>query len=176
MAKGGARNRSGPSFNPESTRSELRGISLNKLPSEGFDGAVPEFPIPPFEVLRKYKDDQGELVVEIDSEATDKFRSREIEVWLEAWRSPQATAWITEPWRWATIAEYCRIKVQVEQTLNATLTAQLHRFRDQIGLSPAGMKENGWQIGQSAQNDDDVKRGESSSSRDRFKVVGADGA
>ena len=46
------------------------------------------------------------------------------------------------------MAEYCRLKVCVEldPSASAALVGQLHRYRDQIGLTPAGMKENGWAI------------------------------
>ena len=29
---------------------------------------------------------------------------------------------------------------------SAALVAQLHRFRDQLGLTPAGLRDNGWRI------------------------------
>ena len=46
MSSGGARNRSGPQADPNSERSDLRGYSLTALPSEGYAGPVPEFPLP----------------------------------------------------------------------------------------------------------------------------------
>lgn len=78
----------------------------------------------------------------------DEVRSRELEVWVEAWRTPQAAAWAREAWRWSIIGEYCRLKAVVEAApdKSAALVGQLHRFRDQIGLTPAGLKENGWAI------------------------------
>jgi hypothetical protein len=46
------------------------------------------------------------------------------------------------------VAEYCRLKVTVELDpgSNAALVGQLHRYREQIGLTPAGLRLNGWQI------------------------------
>lgn len=130
MARGGARNRSGPRFDPSSARSERRGVNLAALPSGGFTGRVPEFPLPENDLF------------------TGNFRDRELEIWAEAWRAPQAVAWFQESWRWPVVAEYCRLKMQVEldPKASAALVAQLHRYRDQLGLTPAGLKENGWAI------------------------------
>lgn len=148
MSKGGARNRSGPQPDPSSERSERRGYKLTALPATGFDGQVPEFPMPTTSRFIVIAGDGGKGLKVPSEERTDAFRERELEVWAEAWRTPQACAWSMEPWRWPTIAEFCRLKTIVEQEpdANAALVAQLHRFRDQIGLTPAGMRENGWGI------------------------------
>jgi len=122
MARGGARNRSGPAPDPHSGRSARRGLSFQALPNEGYRGEVPEFPLAgPSE--------------------------RELEVWAEAWRTPQAAAWAREPWRHRTVALWVRTSVRCEEPdAGAALLAQVHRFADQIGLTPAGLKENGWAI------------------------------
>lgn len=128
MPRGGARNRSGPAPDPASGRSDRRGFTLTALPSEGYKGATPKFPLPP---------------------AAEEFlRDREAQVWAEAWTTPQACAWSMQPWRWPVIGEYCRLKTVVEfaPAASAALVAQLHRYRDQLGLTPAGMRENGWAI------------------------------
>lgn len=129
MARGGARNRSGPQPDPNSERSEQRKYVLNALPAEGFPGPIPDFPIP----------DDGEDPI---------LRMRELMLWEDAWSTPQACAWSMEPWRHRIVAQYCRISAVVELSPAATaaLIGQLHRFRDQIGLTPAGLKENGWKI------------------------------
>lgn len=122
MASGGARNRSGPAVDPRSGRSDGRGLKFTALPREGFLGEVPEFPLP------------GAL-------------AREVEVWEAAWRTPQAAAWAVEPWRWRTVALWVRVSVRVEDPdAPAALLGHVHRFADQIGLTPAGMKENGWAL------------------------------
>jgi hypothetical protein len=128
MPRGGARNRSGPGIDPNSARSDERGISLTTLPAEGFAGETPAFPLAPLES-------------EVKTE-------REREVWLEAWTTPQAAAWATASWRWPIVAEYCRLKAMIELTpdVSASFVSQLHRYRDQLGLTPAGLKENGWRI------------------------------
>lgn len=182
MPKGGARNRSGPAPDPNSGRSDRRDFKLTALPSEGYAGEAPEFPLQPIVLFVEYFTGSGrdrEKVKERDDGETASFREREADIWAEAWRTPQACAWSLEPWRWPIVAEYCRLKAAVEfdPTASAALVAQLHRYRDQIGLTPAGLKENGWAI---ATNEVAAKRDESpkkpSSSRDRLKVVKAGGA
>lgn len=119
---GGARNRSGPPPDPTSGRSDRRGLKFEALPAEGYRGDPPVFPLP------------GETV-------------REAEVWTEAWRAPQAVAWAREPWRWSTVAMWVRVRVACESPeCPSGLLGQLHRFADQIGMTPAGMRDNGWTI------------------------------
>lgn len=148
MPSGGARNRSGPGVDPKSGRSDQRGVKLTALPALGFTGEIPEFPLPPAKAYYFAEDEDGRRRKMTDEDATEEQHSRELEVWCEAWRTPQAIAWYREAWRWPVVAEYCRLKTIVERDpgANATLVGQLHRFRDQIGLTPAGMKENGWAI------------------------------
>lgn len=80
--------------------------------------------------------------------------------------------WAEESWRYPVIAEMCLIEavVQLNPGQSASLVSQLHRFRDQLGLTPAGLKENGWQIGEKAREETPktVARG---SSRTRLKAV-----
>lgn len=144
---GGARNRSGPAPDPNSERSERRGLKLTALPREGYAGEVPEFPLPAMRRFRWEFEDKRKFQV-FDAEATETLRARELEVWAEVWRTPQACAWAQELWRCESIAEFCRLKSVVEQEPDATaaLVGHLHRYRDQIGLTPAGLKENGWAI------------------------------
>lgn len=120
--RGGARNRSGPAPDPTSGRSDRRGLTLTDLPAQGYDGEAPPFPLP------------DEL-------------ARERSVWGQAWTWPQAAAWAREPWRWETIAMWVRWKVRCEDhEAGAAALGQVHRLADQIGLTPAGLVENGWRI------------------------------
>ena len=124
MARGGARNRSGPPASELSERSDRRGFKLTALPAQGYDGPVPDFPLPG---------------------ATD----REVEVWEQAWRTPQACAWSmpSEAWRSSTVALWVRTKVRCEAPdAGASLLGQLHRFADQIGMTTAGLAEMGWKV------------------------------
>lgn len=121
MASGGARNRSGPQADPLSARSDARGVKFDALPSEGFQGDIPEFSLP---------------------DATD----RELQVWAELWRTPQAVAWDVEPWRHRIVEMYTRWSVRSEGDVPAAFLGQVHRMGDQLGLTPAGLRENGWSI------------------------------
>lgn len=149
MTSGGRRNRSGPSLDPASGRSDRRGVSLTALPSEGYQGEIPEFTLP--EIIRSVLEpdpESGRMIKVASVQATEEFHERELDVWHEAWRTPQAAAWSIQSWRWPIIAEYCRLKTvtELEPDANAALIGQLHRFRDQLGLTPAGLKDNGWAI------------------------------
>ena len=148
MASGGARNRSGPQADPTSGRSERRGLSFDKLPAAGYDGPVPDFPLPRRKVWNEYFVDK-EKVRELDEGATDTVRDRELEMWEWAWSTPQAAAWAqpSESWRLPTVAMWVRTYVICEgDEATAADKSSLHRFADQIGLTPAGLRENGWTI------------------------------
>ncbi len=122
---GGARNRSGPPPDPDSATSERRGYSLEFLPPAGYDGPVPEFPLP-------------------------DPSPRELEVWSAAWRTPQACAWSlpSEQWRWDTVGLWVRVKVRCEDpAVSPSVLSQLHRLADQIGLTTAGLQYMGWRVG-----------------------------
>lgn len=122
MPRGGARNRSGPQPDENSGRSDRRDFKLTALPPAGFDGEVPDFPLP-------------------------NMTDREAEVWAQAWTTPQACAWSLEPWRHRTVALWVRWSVRMEaDDASAALGNVVVRFADQIGMTPAGLKENGWKI------------------------------
>lgn len=122
MARGGARNRSGPQPDPLSGRSDRRGVVFGSLPAGGFAGEVPEFPLP-------------------------ECSAREREVWEQSWRSPQADAWSRESWRHRTVALWVRYSVRMEDPeASAALGNVVQRLADQVGMTPAGLKENGWSI------------------------------
>ena len=128
MSRGGARVRSGPAPDPSSGRSEKRKSLLTALPVDGYSGPVPKFPLP--------------------ADGDVKRAAREKALWRDAWRSPQACAWSMEAWRTRIVAQYCRVAavVELDPSASAALVAQLHRFRDQLGLTPAGLRDNGWRI------------------------------
>lgn len=153
MARGGARNRSGPKPSEDSGRSDRRGYTLTALPAGGYDGEIPDFPLP---------------------NASD----RELEVWEQAWRTPQACAWSlpSESWRTSTVALWVRTKVRCEDPdAPASLLGQLHRFADQIGMTTAGLAEMGWKVAVDEMaakvNEKAAAASKPVSSRDRMKVV-----
>lgn len=147
MTKGGARNRSGPQKDPNSGRSDRLGFSLTALPAEGYDGDAPAFPLRPMTVYETVIDDEGIKRRYPDDEATEAVREREAELWEWAWQLPQAAAWARESWRWHTVAMWVRTAVVCEgPDAQAADKNSLHRFADQIGMTPAGLRENGWAI------------------------------
>jgi hypothetical protein len=97
---------------------------LTALPAEGYDGPVPDFPLPA---------------------ASD----RELEVWAQLWATPQACAWSlpSERWRIPEIGYYTRTRVRCEDPqVSPSVMAQLHRLADRVGLSTAGLAEMGWKV------------------------------
>lgn len=148
MASGGARNRSGPQADPRSARSDARGLQFLRLPAEGYAGEVPPFPLPPRRVMRWVVEGKARWQ-ELDIEATATVADRESALWDWAWRTPQAVAWSrpSEMWRLYAIAMWVRTYVLCESSeATAADRGSLHRFADQIGLTPAGLRENGWAV------------------------------
>lgn len=180
MARGGARNRSGPQVDPESGRSERRGIKLTALPSDGYDGEVPAWPLPRRAVYFTDYNDQGKPFRAFDQDATELVAERELEMWEWAWSTPQAWAWSqpSESWRTMTVAMWVRTFVLCESSeATAADKGSLHRFADQIGMTPAGLKENGWaiavdQISERRATSEPVKP---KTSRDRLKAINGGG-
>ena len=157
MARGGARNRSGPAPDPNSGRSERRGFKLTALPSEGYRGVVPNFPLP---------------------DMTD----READVWDALWSTPQACAWSMQSWRWLNVADLVRLQVRGEaHDAPVNIATVVRQLRADLGLTPAGLKENGWAIAVdevAARADAKVAEAAAAprkSSRDRLSVVNGGG-
>lgn len=174
MPSGGARNRSGPQADPNSGRSDRRGFSLSSLPNEGYRGEAPTWPLMRRMVHRwEFEDKRRYQVLDVD--ATEAVAEREAELWEWAWRTPQAAAWARESWRWLTVANWVRTQVIIEgDEATAADKGAIHRFADQIGMTPAGLKENGWAIA-AAQIEPAAEASEPAperkSSRDRLSVV-----
>lgn len=129
MTSGGSRPRAGRKSGTERAK-----FSPTALPSEGYAKRPPAFPLPRLNLG--------------STAATKRFRDREMAIWREIWKTPQAEAWAREPYRWSTVAEFCRIKTSVEAEAgsNAALVSRLREYRNEIGLSPDGLKMNGWAI------------------------------
>jgi hypothetical protein len=148
MARGGARNRSGPQADERSARSDQREYRLDQLPAAGFDGAVPEFPLPRRSVYYFEVEDKQRVRV-FDSVGTEQVAERERQLWEWLWTTPQACAWSlpSQGWRLHTIAMYVRTFVICEGSdATAADKGSLHRFADQIGMTTAGLAEMGWKI------------------------------
>lgn len=177
MARGGARNRSGPQASESSGRSDRRGYSLTALPAGGYAGPVPEFPLPARAVYRWEYEDKRRFQV-FDADATAAVKEREFELWAWLWTTPQACAWSmpSEAWRLHTIGMYVRTFVVCEGSdATAADKGSLHRFADQIGMTTAGLAEMGWKVAvdevSAKANEKADPAPKAASSRDRMKVV-----
>jgi hypothetical protein len=174
MARGGARNRSGPQPDEDSGRSDARGYSLTALPPAGYDAEAPDFPLPATRKFRWEFEDKRKFQV-FDADETEAARERESDLWAQVWTTPQACAWSLEPWRWNTVAMYVRTFVVCEGSdATAADKGSLHRFGDQIGLTPAGLKENGWKIAEPKSASSDTPADEADDEddpRNRLSVV-----
>ena len=171
MGSGGARNRSGPPRDPNSGRSDRLGVRFDALSADGYAGPTPVFPLPIRPIVVEYETGR-----EVDRDATERIRDREIDLWAWAWSLPQAIAWSqpSEAWRLHTIAMWVRTFVVCEsEGAKAADKSSLHRFADQIGLTPAGLRENGWVISREADSGVDLMEPPpvAASSRDRLKVM-----
>lgn len=134
MGSGGARNRSGPPPNPTSKRSDSRGLDdvARLLPASGFTKKAPAWPFP-------------------------SGSTREKALWRKLWKYPQAIAWADEEWRWLTIANYVRWQVKSEaKDATPSVMTQVNRLADSIGLSPAGLRENRWEIIDDSRGQEDL--------------------
>ena len=179
----GGHARSGPAPDPNSARSDRRGLAFVTLPSEGYGGEAPPFPLPKRLIWNEWFEGSGrdrERRRELEEASTEATWEREVELWVWAWTTPQACAWALEPWRWYSVAMWVRTFVICEGSeATAADKNALHRFADQVGLSPAGLKENGWAIARDETAPKREERGNEpakSSSRDRMKVVKGSGA
>src|SRR5690349_16544352 len=108
MPKGGHA-RSGPPPDPNSARSDQRGIKVTALPASGYTGEAPEFPLPKRVIWNEWFEGSGrdrEKRRELDDGATERTAERERELWAWLWTTPQACAWAlpSERWRLHTIA------------------------------------------------------------------------
>jgi hypothetical protein len=173
MPSGGHAN-SGPPPDPNSLKSAKRGLTFVTLPAAGYDGDVPEYPLPKVPVYDIWFENKERHKV-LDLEATEARFSRELELWAWAWRTPQAAMWAAEPWRQHPVALWVRTAAICESgDATAADKNSLHRFADQIGLTPAGLTFNGWKI---AADQLAEKRAEKApalsapSARDRMKAL-----
>lgn len=148
MPRGGARNRSGPPPQEGSGRSERKGYVLTALPAGGYDGPVPEWPLPR-RVIKVWEYEDKARYQVVDQAETDRVAARELALWGWAWRTPQACAWSlpSEAWRAQTVARWVRQAVLCESAdSTAADHGQLHRYADQIGMTTAGLREMGWKV------------------------------
>lgn len=142
----GGHARSGPPKDPNSGRSARLGVAFSELPAAGYDGEVPQFPLP-------------------------RPTRREVALWVWVWGTPQACVWARESWRWHSVAMWVRTAALCETAKASSADkSSMQRFADDIGLSSAGLARNGWKIAAKIEPAE-VPAQRPASSRDRFEVI-----
>ena len=121
----GGHARTGPPKREGSARSDAAGYKLTELPPEGYQGAVPEWPLEP------------------GATKTEKT------YWERAWRSPQACIWSRQEFQWLVpdVARWVRLTVRCDDLdAPASLLARLPSAEDKIGMTAAGLARFGAKI------------------------------
>ena len=124
MTSGGARRRSGPMPQEGSATSDRKGYVLTALPAEGYPGPIPDWPL-------------------------EQVSDRELQVWEQLWRTPQACAWSlpSERWRIPDVAMYARYAVRAEDPdCGPGVTAAWMKLRHEVGMSTDGLALMGWKV------------------------------
>lgn len=148
MPVGSPRPAGGRMPDPSSERFQSRAQGLFALPAGGYKRRHPDFPLPKYYVWDEWRDGEGKHH-ERDDAATKAWNDREREVWNFLWRLPQGFAWSRPKYSYlqVTLAQYVRQYVLCEtgEAKAADRTA-LCRFADTVGLTPQGLRINGWTI------------------------------
>lgn len=93
------------------------------LPPAGYDGDVPEFPLP-------------DPAVEA------------LALWLDLWRTPQAVAWGALGWT-RVVARYTLLLLEAEKPDTVVaLLSEVRQLEDRLGLTPMAMKRLQWEVGE----------------------------
>lgn len=143
MPSGGARARSGPPVNPNSARSDARGIAFRQLAGVPDTAPVPEFAMPPMQLWETLPNG-GRRFRKL---ATELRWKRELELWEWVWHQPQSEVWREQPWMTYNVAQWVRLAVTCEEEgAKAGDKTALLRLADQIGLTASGLALHQWQI------------------------------
>jgi hypothetical protein len=137
MPKGGARVNSGPPPDPNALRrdraSDRDGWTM--LPSGGRTADAPAWP------LLSHRGMASDVDTHTAAVATDE---RELVVWRDAWRTPQACAWERLGWS-LDVALYVRHFVAAEAG-DMKAAGEVRQWSDRLGLNPAAMLRNRWRV------------------------------
>lgn len=110
----------GPAPSPFARRRNARPDWV-KLPSGGFSGEVPDWPL-------------------------NHFPEGHRELWVELWRTPQAQMWVEFGWT-RLVARYAQILLICEgPEATAALLGECRQLEDRLGLSPMAMKRLQWEV------------------------------
>lgn len=172
MASGGSRVNSGPAPDPNALRrmrkADASGWTI--LPAEGRKGNAPAFPLEKWRDQEKFKPQE-----ERNESLARALDTRELAVWREIWKTPQAVAWDGLGWR-HDVGMYVRVLVAGERG-NLKAAGEARQWSDRLGLSQTAMLRNRWKISadelgekrEEKKNSNSGARRESA--RDRMHVV-----
>lgn len=159
----------GPHANPNAARRNAR-VGLIVLPSEGYTGRLPKWPLPDnprltarVELLEEEIEALEELDLDDGLSRTQKTKltrtrerlaiataerdaivSTEKELWRKLWRTPQAEQWVRLKWD-REVALYVRHQAAAE--IGSMEDSREARLRAKaLGLTPDGMKSLMWTI------------------------------
>lgn len=146
MGSGGARRSSGPAPDPNALRRDRKDdAAWVTLPAGGFDGLVPEFPLPRAVQFDTHFED-GKKVTEPDPGETFAVWEAEQDLWAELWRKPQAVMWSRLGMEFE-VAAYVRAFLEsVRADASAGLKTAVLRMAGEIGLSLPGMHSLRWKF------------------------------
>lgn len=154
MSSGGARARSGPAPERNAIRNGRAGADWIRLPASGRKGEPPAFPLP-------------------------RPTKRELAVWAEEWRRPQAIMWEANGQE-LEVALYVRTLREAERPRTAAaLRTLLLRMQEHLGLSQPGLARNRWVIVEDAAFAEPASDGAASpvlisDARDRLRRLAGD--
>jgi hypothetical protein len=145
----------GPTPNPNSRRQMgNQANTWTDLPAAGFTGAIPEWPLGP------------SILVE-----TLGTSVRELDLWDEIWRTPQAEAWHRNGWA-RDVALYVRF-FTIGETGRLDEAKEARMWSDRLGLNPAAMLKNRWRVtsDEVAEKRTEKTTAEKTKARRRLKVA-----
>lgn len=109
------------------------------LPAEGRKGSAPAFP------LEKWRELEKNQPPEARNEALARgLDARELAIWREIWKTPQAVAWEHLGWK-HDVGMYVRVLVAGERG-NLKAAGEARQWSDRLGLSQTAMLRNRWKI------------------------------
>ena len=146
MASGGARSRSGPAPDPSALRRDRKDdAGWVVLPTEGYKGVVPDFPLSKIPVYDIYWEDKKRVKV-FDPDATEALHEQEIALWAALWAKPQAVMWKKLALEYE-VAAYVRAYIEsTSAESNSGLKTAALRMAAEIGLSLPGMHSFRWKF------------------------------
>lgn len=137
--------------NPSSRRQhQLRqsggGASFTPIPANGYTGPIPSWPL-----------------------NTDPAQA-ELEMWGQAWRTPQAEMWATMGIE-RVVARYVMVSCLALEEPRAGMLAEVRHLEDRLGLSPVSLQKLQWSIEDMADEVDERTPEQVAESDDRWAQI-----